>query len=174
MKNRRVLALALVTLLFVSACEGDVGQRKPTRTYIPEGYEGWIRIEYRVANAPELPHEWRLTPPMKWNREVVPPSGLLQTASPYGSGGNSNHDFFFYSDKASRLMPTEMIQCEFTFHNFKFREESTDQKEFVMLFIGKPGQLSKHCAEITNYQTPTFPYFKMDHWADLPATGNLN
>ena len=161
--------------MFLCACEGDVGQRKPTRTYIPEGYEGWVRIEYRVANMPELPHEWRLTPPMNWNREVVPVSGLLQTSNPYGSGSNSAHDFFFYTDTSSRVLPKEMIQCEFTFHNFEFREASADEREFVTLFIGKPGEESaKHCAEITKYETPSFPYFRMDRWSDLPTTGNLN
>ena len=161
-------------LTLLCACEYD-GVRAPTRTYIPEGYEGWVRIEYNVANMPELPHEWDLIPLRKWSREQVPISGLLQTSSPYGVGSNSAQQFLFYTDDSSRLIPEEMVWCVFSFHNFQFRQDSGDQKEFVMLFIGKPGhESSQHCAEITKYRTPTFPYFKMERFSDLPATGNLN
>lgn len=124
---------------------------------------------------PELPHEWDLIPPQKWSREQVRISGLLQTSSPYGVGSSTAQQFLFYTDDASRLIPEEMVRCEFSFHNFQFRQDNGDQKEFVMLFIGKPGQESaKHCAEIRKYETPTFPYFKMERYSDLPATGNLS
>jgi len=173
-KVNGLLSLVAVCLIFLAGCEGG-GHRRPTRTYVPKGYEGWVRIEYGVAVAPELPREWRVIPPMSWNRELVPQSGLLQTSSAYGSGANSSHEFYFYSEGSTTAIPNEMIHCEFTFHNFSFREEKGDQKEFVTLFIGKPtAESAKHCEDILKYKTPTLPYFKMNRWSDLPPPGNLN
>ena len=175
-KSRHSFLPVLVTLflMFLCAC-ADNGARKPTRTYIPEGYEGWIRIEYNVANTPELPEEWDVMPLRTWKRERVPVSGLLQTSTGFGFGSNSAQEFLFYTDDSSRLIPEEMVRCVFTFHNFQFLEKSEDQKEFVMYFIGKPGdESSGHCAEIMRYRTPDFPYFKMERFSDLPATGNLS
>jgi len=32
-------------------------RRPPSRFLIPSGYRGWVRIEYRVSNAPQLPRD---------------------------------------------------------------------------------------------------------------------
>lgn len=57
-------AFLLITLVFFLAACGHSGARRPTNVYFPEGYIGWVRIEYGVPGKPALPEEWRLSAPM--------------------------------------------------------------------------------------------------------------
>jgi len=69
-------------------------QRPPDRILIPNGYKGWVRVEFGVNYAPPLPREQRrLLISLK-------PDGTLQTSSlrPEGFG----KDEYFYSSGNSR------------------------------------------------------------------------
>ena len=46
------------------------------RFLIPEGYRGWVRVEFEIPGAPPLPTEAGQTV------IKIPPSGLLRTSSP--------------------------------------------------------------------------------------------
>jgi len=71
--------------------------RRSSRFLIPEGYVGWVRIEFQVNGAPALPVE---------GGEYlfkVSPSGLLRTSSPEEFGWAKDH-FFYYSEKGTRIL----------------------------------------------------------------------
>jgi len=48
---------AALFLLAVLACY-DGPHREPQEYYIPKGYVGWVRVEFGVEGAPELPGKW--------------------------------------------------------------------------------------------------------------------
>ena len=68
------------------------------RFLIPEGYSGWVRVEFEAAGAPPLPSEGGQTV-LK-----IPATGVLRTSSPerYGWARDS---YYFYSDGGSRPLP---------------------------------------------------------------------
>jgi hypothetical protein len=79
-----------------------IGGRNPTRGslrfLIPEGYWGWVRVEFEVPNEPLLPQERGQTV-LK-----IPPSGVLKTSSPeqYGWAKDS---YSYYSGAGERPLP---------------------------------------------------------------------
>lgn len=90
--GRCILALCLVWLFVATGCGGG---RRPDRVLVPEGYVGWIKIRYSVADAPPLPIEdgYRLI--------RIPPSGLLQTSS-NPEYGWARDEYFYYSGERRR------------------------------------------------------------------------
>ena len=65
------LLLILLLLLTQVACEEE--HQRPANIYIPDGYIGWVRIEYGVPNTAELKRDF-IGP---WEYQRFPPSGLL-------------------------------------------------------------------------------------------------
>ena len=65
---------------------------------IPEGYSGWVRVEFESPGAPQLPQEAGQTV------VKIPPSGALKTSSPeqYGWAKDS---YAFYSSGGVRSIP---------------------------------------------------------------------
>jgi hypothetical protein len=79
-----------------------VGARNSTRRsshfLIPEGYVGWVRIEFQASGAPAVPVE---------NGESVfevPPSGLLKTSSTEQYGWAKDR-YYYYSKGRLRMLP---------------------------------------------------------------------
>ncbi|MFZ0563227.1 MAG: hypothetical protein WAM43_16560 [Terriglobales bacterium] len=72
--------------------------RHPSRFLIPEGFVGWLRVEFEVGDAPPLRIEG--------SDYLIkfPPSGLLRTSSPEEFGWAKDH-YFYYSDKGTRPLP---------------------------------------------------------------------
>jgi len=72
-RQGRYLALSMVVLLMAHAGCGKA--RTPDRWIIPEGHRGWIKIDYLVKSAPELP--------IQDGHRIIrfPDSGYLQTSS---------------------------------------------------------------------------------------------
>jgi hypothetical protein len=67
---------------------------RPSMFLVPEGYIGWLRLEYNVKNAPPVPIE---------NGERVfkfPKVGLLDTSSP-GPETAAENDYLYYSEDGS-------------------------------------------------------------------------
>jgi hypothetical protein len=65
-------------------------RRPPERFLIPDGYNGWVRVNFRQKNAPALPTEsGRLL--LKLDEH-----GFLQTSSAPQTG-HGGDDFFYYS-----------------------------------------------------------------------------
>ena len=72
--------------------------RHSSRFLIPEGYVGWVRVEFQIKDAPPLPVE---------GGEYLfkfPPSGLLRTSSSEEYGWAKDH-YFYYSEKGARILP---------------------------------------------------------------------
>ena len=79
----------------IAACQEK--QRRPSRYLIPEGYVGWVRINFRVKDAPPIPIED--------GRYLFkfPPSGLIETSSDIEYGW-AKDDYFYYSGDARRKL----------------------------------------------------------------------
>lgn len=157
-------------LVFVSSCSDD-NRRHSTKIYVPQGYVGWIRVEYGVQDADPLPVEWHLPPPMLWNREVIPASGLLRTSTELDrtAGG----EFYFYDGDKVSPAPEKSALCEITsLYNFKFTDPN-EKREFITYFIG-PLSEEYRCQELERFKTgQRFPVYAAHNLEDLPAVGNL-
>ncbi len=99
-RSVQLMVGALTVVLVVVAWFGIThrsGSPRSLRFLIPEGYSGWVRVEFEVSGAPQLPSEVGQTV-LK-----IPPSGLLRTSSPeqYGRA----RDSYFYSDPGPRRLP---------------------------------------------------------------------
>lgn len=162
-------AFLVLLLVFVSSCSDN--RRHSTKIYVPEGYVGWIRVEYGVQGADPLPVEWRLPPPMLWNREVIPASGLLRTSTELHRtvGG----EFYFYDGDKVRSAPEKSALCEISsLYNFKFTDPN-EKREFITYFIG-PATEEYRCQELERFKTgQRFPVYAAPNLEALPAVGNL-
>ena len=69
--------------------------RPASRFLIPEGYTGWIRIEFEVQEAPPLP--------MEASEYIlkIPPDGVLRTSSAEQYGWARDH-YYYYSAQGMR------------------------------------------------------------------------
>lgn len=69
--------------------------RPPSRYLVPDGYVGWVRVEYNIAGALPLP--------MEGDRFILkfPSKPFLQTSSPEHFGW-ARDEFFYYSDGSLR------------------------------------------------------------------------
>lgn len=90
---RSITVLAIwLSMLSIAGCEGK--ERRPNRYLIPDGYVGWVRINYRIKDAPMLPIEdgfYLLN---------FPKEGTLNTSSEGDEGVAS--DEYYYIDSAGR------------------------------------------------------------------------
>jgi hypothetical protein len=68
------------------------------RFLIPEGYRGWVRVEFEIPGAPPLPAEAGQTV-LK-----IPPTGLLRTSSPEQYGW-AKDDYVFYASGGLQPIP---------------------------------------------------------------------
>lgn len=107
-------------------------RRPPSRFLIPSGYKGWVRIEYRVPNAPQLPREGdyllvRLTD-----------DGTLKTSSDLPEGWG--HDQFFYISHGQRNHLSNAGWCK----GGMIWDEVTGKDEhspmFLKFFVGTEDQ----------------------------------
>jgi hypothetical protein len=99
MMRRNITPYSAALLLFLcvpplsAACQEE--QRRPSRYLIPGGFVGWVKIFYKVKDAPPLPIEdgaYLLR---------IPPSGVLKTSSVMEYGWATD-EYFYYSGDARR------------------------------------------------------------------------
>jgi len=71
--------------------------RRASRFMIPDGYVGWVKVEFGVPGAPPLPVEG--------GKYVVlfSPSGFLKTSTPEQSSGGRD-SYYYYSDSSTRAL----------------------------------------------------------------------
>ncbi len=98
----RVCVSALTLALLIVALWLGMSTRNSTQRashfLIPEGYTGWVRIEFEVQGAPSLPVEG--------GQYIVKisSSGVLQTSSPEQYGWAHDH-YDYYSAQGRRPLP---------------------------------------------------------------------
>jgi hypothetical protein len=96
--------ISIVTLLLLIALGAwlSINARNSTppsmRFLIPEGYSGWVQIEFEVPGAPALPQKGGATVLQ------IPASGTLRTSSPEQYGW-VNNSYAFYSSGGVRPIP---------------------------------------------------------------------
>ncbi|MFZ0417627.1 MAG: hypothetical protein WAM04_05960 [Candidatus Sulfotelmatobacter sp.] len=75
---------------------------RSSRFLIPEGYTGWIRIEFEVQGAAPLP--------MDGGEYVlrIPADGVLRTSSAEQYGWAQDH-YYYYSAQGTRSLPDSLI-----------------------------------------------------------------
>lgn len=94
MKKISILFIPLFILLFAANLNfaGTGKDRRPCHYMVPEGYVGWVQINYDLKDAPPIPIE---------NEAFIfkfPESGLIETSDTLEYGSAKDH-FFYYSDK---------------------------------------------------------------------------
>ncbi len=102
--SRKAVALcsiAVIVGLSVWMISGNQSSRRPSSKFlIPDGYIGWVRVEFLVPNAPPLPFDH--------GRNVfkISPDGTLQTSSPE-SFGYGEDEYYYDSTQGRRKLPKE-------------------------------------------------------------------
>jgi uncharacterized protein DUF6843 len=86
-----------VGMIDTAACQSK--QRRPNRYLIPDGYVGWVRINYRIKEAPVLPIE------DGHYLFKFPENGLINTSSE-GEEGFASDEYYYYSDDTRRPIPS--------------------------------------------------------------------
>ena len=90
-----IILTALAIWMGLGAMQSSV---RSWRFLIPEGYTGWVRIEFEIQNAPALPNEGG-------HFVVKIPAGVvLRTSSPE-QYGPANDEYFYYSAQETRPLP---------------------------------------------------------------------
>jgi hypothetical protein len=113
------------------------------RFLIPEGYVGWIRVDFDVAGAPELPIE------EDYYIFKFPTSGRLQTSSSDIVESRRNQ-FLYYSDKGKYLLKaggplnTRFVQEEFSGPGPGHLPPLPNRYRYI--FIGPRAAFEKHRA----------------------------
>jgi hypothetical protein len=99
---RIVLGIAMLILVIGLGVRFSANSRNSAprsfRFLIPEGYRGWVRVEFEIPGMPPLPSERGQTV------TKIPPSGLLRTSSPEQYGW-ARDTYLFYSSAGMRPIP---------------------------------------------------------------------
>ena len=149
--------LVLAVFFTSTSCQEHI--RIPSRYLIPEGYVGWIRIDFLVAGAPALAIED--------NHYLfkIPSSGRLETLSDPEYGWSSDDDYYLYSGDTRRALNNDgsrgqMIHNAFTGwigDNFEHRIAT-----YEYFFIGTKDDYGKYGdAKDENHQPKVGPVFKL-------------
>lgn len=102
LKSRWRLSLALFVASM--ALSGFMGwamfrsTRRPDRYLIPQGYVGWVIVEYEVKAAPALQRE------DGHDLYKIPGAGRLETSSPHEDGA-AHDEYFYIGSKGRRAIP---------------------------------------------------------------------
>jgi len=158
-----MIVLVLLTQL---ACEEE--HRRPANIYIPDGYIGWIRIEYEIPNTPKLKRDF-FGP---WEYQKFPPSGLLQTSSELNDGAASAN-YFYYSGNETRPLSHEMINGGVISFCVIKPDGSRWNKNFITYFVGPKEDYLRHEHELEQFRKGECK-FVISSFDDLPTVGNLS
>jgi hypothetical protein len=92
------LTLALLMVALWLGMSTRNATQRASHFLIPEGYTGWVRIEFEVQGAPSLPVE------SSQYIVKIPSSGVLQTSSPEQYGRAHDH-YDYYSAQGMSALP---------------------------------------------------------------------
>jgi hypothetical protein len=133
-RSPRILA-AIATLIFVIGCivwihmsVGDTARRS-LKFLIPEGYSGWVRVEFGVSGEPVLPLE---------GGQVVikiPATGSLKTSSPEQFGW-ARDTYAFYSSGSLQSIPDSGARRLIWGKLNGERSGSSGKRQYEEFFVG--------------------------------------
>ncbi len=104
------------------------------RFLIPDGYIGWIRVDFNIKGALALPAEG------DYLVFKIPPSGYLKTPAKYMCGYPS--DYYYYSGESRKQIDTKRM---IFWRGFPNREETTFEKEIdEYIFVGTEQEFEKY------------------------------
>jgi hypothetical protein len=137
---RRILApLTLVlSCLSSSACVTEP-HATPAIYLFPEGYIGWVRVDYNVPGTPELPIEN--------GRQVfrLPPAGLLRTSSKLEYSRGRVVEYFYYSKDSRRpLRETDFGKGGMIWVGGSNPLEEDPKETYQYIFVGPEDVYQKH------------------------------
>ncbi len=146
------LVLAIIVLVSINARHSI---RRSSKFMVPEGYVGWVRVEFQVKDAPPLPldgAEYLLK---------FPPSGVLKTSSPEEYGWANDH-YFYYSDIGTRALTETPWGAGGSIWGKINSEESGAQgkREYEEFFVGSEQQFREQTKEQQNLAPSTPPATK--------------
>jgi hypothetical protein len=107
-------------------------QRPPSRFLIPSGYQGWVRIEYRIAGAPPLPREGN------YLLVALAHDGTLKTSSDLPEGWG--HDQFFYVTEGERKRLSNAGWCKGGMIWDEVTSGDEHSPKFLKFFVGTEDQ----------------------------------
>lgn len=85
----------LMLVLIIASCPQTEDKRRPVRYWIPAGYTGWVKINFRVPNAPALPME-------DGNYVAqIPANAQLETSSDI-EYGTAKDEYYYYETGGKR------------------------------------------------------------------------
>jgi len=134
MKAALLLFVILASSFAMHACQQ---QRTPSRYLIPQGYVGWVRIDFSVSGAPQLLKEnghWNFT---------FPDSGKIQTSSEMEYGAVDDEYYYYSGNSRTSLKETGWGDGGMIWGGFNGKKEGNDQKIYQYFFVGTEAQLSE-------------------------------
>jgi uncharacterized protein DUF6843 len=152
-------------LLSLTGCEEE--HKRPANIYIPDGYVGWVRLEYGVQGAPELKRDF-FGP---WEYQRFPPSGLLQTSSKLYDGAASAN-YFYYSSSGDKPLPHEMINGGLISWCVSRPDGTRLERDFDTFFVGPKEEYEKHKQELERFRKGECRIV-INSLDDLPKPANL-
>lgn len=133
------LLLTLMALR-IGSCDQDEAKRRPVKYLIPEGYVGWVKISFQVANAAELPIEG--------NQYLVriPETGVLKTSSQIEYGWAKDQYCYYTAQSTRDLRVTGWGGGGMIWGNFNGKEFNDNQQvqTYLQFFVGTEEQYKKN------------------------------
>lgn len=164
-RRKNIRFLLAVICLSLAGCEEE--HRRPAMVYVPDGYVGWLRIEYGVPGKPELKTDF-FGP---WEYQWFPASGLLQTSSLLRDGA-ATVNYFYYSGNQTRPVRDDMVNGGVISWCVKKPNGSKLNRDFLTFFVGPKQEYEKHKHELERFNTGECRYV-VNSLDDLPKPQNL-
>jgi len=131
--------LLIVSLILPLSCQEQ--RRAPIKYLFPEGYIGWVRIDWKVPDAPPLPVE------DGYYIIKFPASGRIQTSSDLEYGWGKDQDYY-YTDTSLRLLES----TNFGEQGWVWAEGTTylndgkgnETEKYSRMFVGTREQFDKY------------------------------
>src|SRR5258708_427830 len=103
-----LLSLSLILLLALTSSTCQKPARRANRYLIPDGYVGWVRVDYKINDALALPIE------DGYYLIKFPPTGRVQTSIGMEEGYALDQYYYYRDDERHILNQDEMIRNLFT------------------------------------------------------------
>lgn len=168
MRRSNVIGLFVIIIAIFGVLTAGFAQNRdltlPYRFLIPEGYVGWVRVDFDVATAPPLPIE------EGYYIFKFPESGRLQTSSSDIVESRRNQ-FFYYSDRGTHLLKAggplnrRLVQEEFSGPGPGHFSPVPNRYRYI--FIGPRAAFEKHRAldaQLRSKEEDGYPRVGAQRW----------